>query len=358
MFPLEFPRRVLRRARPGEIVVDPFCGRGTTLYAAREAGLECHGTDVSRVAVAISRAKLAEATPEAVLETYDRLMEKADPQCVTPDSAFWQTAYHKKTLRTLCQLRQILLKESSSEESSAVSLLRALALGALHGPLNKGSTPSSYFSNQMMRTFAPKPDYAVRFWESRQMEVAPQSNVRDVLEKRANRLLRRMPERIERASVRNQDARRLSIPRLSRVGADWIITSPPYYGMRTYEQDQWLRHWFVGGPDLPDYSSGTALQHSSPDTFAAELALVWDKLGRYAHKRTKLVVRFGAIGSRSVDYDEILKKSLCKAKMNWRLITSLKAGQASDGRRQSVAMGKFGDSKSVTERDYYIRLVA
>jgi len=40
MFPLEYPLRVLRRhiaARP--TVVDPFCGRGTTLFAARKLGL-------------------------------------------------------------------------------------------------------------------------------------------------------------------------------------------------------------------------------------------------------------------------------------------------------------------------------
>jgi hypothetical protein len=34
MFPLDFPLAWLRRARPGEWVLDPFCGRGTTLYCA------------------------------------------------------------------------------------------------------------------------------------------------------------------------------------------------------------------------------------------------------------------------------------------------------------------------------------
>ena len=36
--------------------------------------------------------------------------------------------------------------------------------------------------------------------------------------------------------------------------ARWIVTSPPYYGMRTYLPDQWLRLCFLGGPDYVEYS--------------------------------------------------------------------------------------------------------
>lgn len=35
MFPLDFPYQHLLDAQPGEWVLDPFCGRGTTNYAAR-----------------------------------------------------------------------------------------------------------------------------------------------------------------------------------------------------------------------------------------------------------------------------------------------------------------------------------
>jgi len=40
MFPLDFPLDILRkRALPGDRVLDPFCGRGTTNFAARLVGL-------------------------------------------------------------------------------------------------------------------------------------------------------------------------------------------------------------------------------------------------------------------------------------------------------------------------------
>jgi hypothetical protein len=45
----------------------------------------------------------------------------------------------------------------------------------------------------------------------------------------------------------------------------WVITSPPYYGMRTYFSDHWLRNWFVGGPSDVDYRADDQLSHQSED---------------------------------------------------------------------------------------------
>ena len=44
MFPLEYPLRILRKHTGGDsVVLDPFCGRGTTIYAARMLGFESLG---------------------------------------------------------------------------------------------------------------------------------------------------------------------------------------------------------------------------------------------------------------------------------------------------------------------------
>ena len=353
MFPIDFPRRVLSRAKRGDVVADPYCGRGTTLYAARELGLEAHGTDISPVAVAISKAKLVHSTRRDVLRAYDRLLAAHPEPIDVPSSNFWALAYHPDTLRTLCRLREALLAADRPSEPAAVSHLRAIVLGALHGPLNTGATPSSFFSNQMMRSFAPKPDYAVRFWTARHM-VAPPSDVRAVIDKRAQRILQDVPRRVAMSSVKHLDARRFVVRRLARRPIRWVVTSPPYYGMRTYEVDQWLRTWFAGGPDRPGYNGTTQLSHQSPNDFAAELGRVWSRVGRYCDESTRVIVRFGAIGSRSADYDDILKTSLAMSTTGWRVRTSRPAGSAIDGRRQACHMGERGDSQTVAERDYYI----
>jgi hypothetical protein len=57
----------------------------------------------------------------------------------------------------------------------------------------------------------------------------------------------------------------------------WVVTSPPYYGMRTYLPDQWLRNWFLGGPSFVHYSSRTSdFEHSSPEYFTEQLNKVWN----------------------------------------------------------------------------------
>ena len=99
MFPLEYPVGIIRKhRRQSPVVVDPFCGRGTTIYAARKAGLHSYGFDVSPIAVAIARAKLASASAEGILRLAGVHCE-TEPQHI-PDQPFFRRAYSTKPLRS------------------------------------------------------------------------------------------------------------------------------------------------------------------------------------------------------------------------------------------------------------------
>mgnify|MGYP002348451527 FL=1 len=182
MFPLTFPLAILtRHGRQGDSVLDPFCGRGTTLYAARLRGMAACGLDSNPVAVAISRAKLANVAPVQMVRAAARILRKSVEPIEVPDGEFWRLAFSPAVLRDLCRLRQELLTDCRSDARRA---LRAIILGALHGPLTK--TTPSYFSNQCPRTFAPKPAYAVRFWKTRRL-LPPRVDVLGVIQRRAER---------------------------------------------------------------------------------------------------------------------------------------------------------------------------
>ena len=347
MFPLEYPLGILRKHQREEpIVCDPFCGRGTTIYAARYLGLPSWGVDASPIAVAIAKAKLAAAAVEDILDLATTLLNK-DAKHV-PDTEFFRRAYSKATLAKLCALREGLLNLRHATDESV--LLRAAALGCLHGPLTKSTETASYFSNQMPRTFASKPDYSVRYWKKKRL-AAPDVDILEVLKRKLSRI-KDLHERPEGASggVLCTDARRLPLRSNLQKQTSLVITSPPYYGMRTYVQDQWLRMWFLGGPETVDYHTGQQLDHNGQDTFVDELATVWKKLARSTAERVDLYVRFGSVPSTKSDARQLLKSSLEKAE-GWKLISVRHADDAHSGKRQADQMG--GDSEADSEYDFH-----
>lgn len=329
MFPLDFPLNILKRmAREGDLVLDPFCGRGTTNFAARLVGLRSLGVDASPVAAAITASKLVTTTVDDILEEARRILTEREARYI-PASEFWQWAFHPTVLDSLCRFREAFLEDCISASRIA---LRGIVLGALHGPRQK--TFPSYFSNQCPRTYAPKPAYASRFWQSRGLEPKV-IDVLAVIERRAKRYYEISSDvtgAVRLADSRTDGALR---PEAPETRFDWVITSPPYYGMRTYIPDQWLRNWFAGGPDTVDYTNRDQVVHSSPEDFATDLRQVWRNVENVCADDAKMVIRFGGIMDRRANPLDLIKSSLGGS--GWRITTIRDAGSATQGKRQADA---------------------
>jgi SAM-dependent methyltransferase len=75
-FPAKFiaqiPRTILSlfRVAPGTAVLDPFCGSGTTLLEAKNAGVDFVGVDLNPIAVLISKVKTDGLQPDALLNLH------------------------------------------------------------------------------------------------------------------------------------------------------------------------------------------------------------------------------------------------------------------------------------------------
>lgn len=346
MFPLDFPLRVLADASPEDWVFDPFCGRGTTLYAARLMGLSTVGIDANPVAAALAESKLATASPVAVIRRCKHLLTtNYEPQEV-PTGDFWRRCFSPSTLRDICALREQ-LRDSNSTPITV--LLRALVLGVLHGPLRVNEP--TYLSNQMPRTYAAKPKSAVRFWESKELE-APAVDVSDVVGRRARFTLAQLPPavcgdvRCGDSAVETSGVRR----RFS-----WVITSPPYYGMRTYLPDQWLRAWFLGADPVVDYGAEGQLPQSSEEVFVEGLARVWRAAAGKCLPGARLVIRFGALPSKDKDPAGLLSQSVRASRAGWVVDQIVAAGVPPRGRRQADQMNN-GAGDYVEEVDLYATL--
>jgi hypothetical protein len=345
MYPLDFPLSVLKRhGRRREWVLDPFCGRGTTNFAARLLGMPSFGVDSSPVAAALARAKLAYATPGRVVSCARAILSEGSIP-VVPSGEFWEWAYHPDTLVDVCRLREALLDCCLSPTRV---LLRAIILGALHGPQPKGRP--SYFSNQAPRTFAPKPRYAVNFWRARDLRPR-KANVLDVISERATRYLAVRPPDVDGSAVIADSRTEGTFDDVPAPA--WVITSPPYYGMRTYIPDQWLRSWFLGGTDFVEYTQPSMqLEHTGAEHFSGQLALVWKNIACRSTDRTRLVIRFGGIHARDAEPMDVLRSSL--ASSGWRIMTARATPDADTGRRQ-VRQFQASPKKSITEYDVYCR---
>jgi len=135
-----------------------------------------------------------------------------------------------------------------------------------------------------------------------------------------------------------------------------VVTSPPYYGMRTYGQDQWLRNWFLGGPAEINYAHPRAqMSHQSVEAFTYQLRKVWKNASRHATSNALLVCRFGAINDRDIDPVATIKNSLDQS--GWKLSTIRSADNANNGRRQAAQFGVGGSMRPRTEFDFYARRI-
>lgn len=343
MFPLSFPLRVIGRYHSQNgWIADPFCGRGTTNLAARLSGTPTFGMDSSPVAVAIAEAKLSRTTVGQIVRCARRVLQDDTPPQDLPRGRFWRRMYYPSVLDDICRFRESFMRNCRSDTRK---VLRALILGALHGPLTK--TVVSHLSNQSPRTYAPKPAYALRFWDERQLW-PPKVDVLEVVRVRAQRYLTQLPRCVS-GQIRLGDSRDSKDYPDIKIGL--AITSPPYYGMRTYMPDQWLRSWFLGGPSDIEYQRAPReIQHTSVEVFVSELRLVWKALATRATADAHLVVRFGSINDRDVDHVLLLKESLKDS--GWVLRTITEAGDANSGKRQARQF-RLADSLPRMEHDFY-----
>lgn len=348
MFPISFPLEQLKLYPAATRVLDPFCGRGTTIYAARLVGVPAVGVDVNPVAVAIAQAKLAKASLASVVGLARTLLSETAGE--VPQGEFWQWCFHSDTLQEIVTLRHKLL---GFKATPASELLRAVILGGLHGPRNVGEP--SYLSNQMPRTYASKPDYAVKFWQARDLRPVRIDTIA-VIRRRAERLLSELPPKAGGRIILGDAT--TSIAQM-RSKFDLIVTSPPYYGMRTYVSDQWLRAWFIGGPARVPYATATAGQitlQPSQRAFTSALAMTWRAVARRSHTGAKLAIRFGTIPSAKTDPEKMILASLRESAAGWAVRDVCPVQPSAKKNRQASQFGRAGTA--VSEVDITAELVA
>lgn len=245
-FKPQLPEFFIRRlTQPGEAVLDPFMGRGTTPVEASLLGRAAYGNDINPLSVLLTRPRLRVPAYAAVQKTLMSIDWTASVDVPEDLLVF----YHPETLRRICVLRQFLMQQAPLDEPNpdpVIDWIRMVAINRLTGH------SSGFFS-----VYSLPPNQAVSVESQRKInekrnQVPPPRDLISIILKKTRSLLR---DRIEAIT----DRFGLSVGaahdiRSIKDGAITLtVTSPPFLDVVQYADDNWLRCWFAG-IDVSDVS--------------------------------------------------------------------------------------------------------
>jgi hypothetical protein len=231
---------IARLTKPGDIVFDPFMGRGTTPLEAALQRRVPWACDVNPLSTMLALPRLTPPSPDQVR---DRLasIRHIDSEVQEDLLVF----YHVKTLQRIQGLRRY-FQERSTNLDSVDRWIRMVAINRL-----TGHSPG-FFS-----VYSMPPNQAVSLEKQRETnakrkQVPPPRDVDAIIVKKTKALLRDLTDsarhNLAAAHVGSKlivsDCRTLQKLPPGRVALS--VTSPPFLDIVDYAADNWLRCWFAG----------------------------------------------------------------------------------------------------------------
>ena len=330
MFPVSFAKKVVETMSPkGGAVIDPFCGRGTAPFVALASGRSSLGVDVNPVAWIFSQVKTSpEPNPENLLNRLDDLRTAVRSCDKKPENEFQKSAWSEDVLGFLNSARRILnWREDISDRT-----LMAFILVNLHGRASDG------ISNQMQKSRAMGPDYAIRWWKDRGMSPPDV----DPYEYFCNRIGWRyrhgiVDERKEAQIILGDSAAVLKDHQEKKF--DLLFTSPPYFGITDYRQDNWIRLWMLRqGDALPDWKRDKATVRK--DLYPQMLENVFSEASRVLKPRGTVWIRTDARDYTRQTTLDIIRKLWPRRKLYQRYDLPRKDTQTAHFGRESSKTGE------------------
>ena len=232
-----------RLTQPGDVVYDPFMGRGTSLVEAALMGRKTYGCDVNPLSRVLCEPRLA---PPSITEVARALaevdLEDGDP---SPDELL--VFYHPDTLRQICALRKHLLtKEALGTLTRADRWIRMVAVNRLTGH------STGFFS-----VYTLPPNQAVSSQSQakinvRRNQAPPRRDVKAIVLDKSRSLLRDCTAAVCARLHETAPHHRIVLgeasdtPQLRDGSVALVVTSPPFLDVVDYRTDNWLRCWFSG----------------------------------------------------------------------------------------------------------------
>ncbi|MDB6109723.1 MAG: methylase domain protein [Pedosphaera sp.] len=232
-----------RLTQPGDVVYDPFMGRGTTPVEAALLGRVPYGSDINPLSAVLTRPRLQPPTLDQVAARLAEINFNFAPEC--PEDLL--TFYHPDTLKEISALKHYLLDRRSRKALDPVDdWICMLALNRL-----TGHSPG-FFS-----VYTLPPNQAVSIKSQQKInadrkQIPPRRKVTALILKKSRKLLGDCDSAL-RATLATVAPRSLLLtrpasgtPEIPDASVSLVVTSPPFLDVVDYAGDNWLRCWFLG----------------------------------------------------------------------------------------------------------------
>jgi hypothetical protein len=286
---------------PGDLVYDPFTGRGTTIIEAAMTGRRVVSNDVNPLSRILTE-------PRLLLPTIDEIEHRLELIPLTPtgneehDLAMF---FHPQTLSGLVSLRNYLIaRRAAGTEDAADNWIRMVATNRL-----TGHSPGFFSVYTLPPNQATSRDRQVLINKKRKQSPEYRDIKRLILKKTTLLLKHISPEMREvmreigaSAQFIQGDARATSCIRADSVQI--TVTSPPFLDIVQYSSDNWLRCWFN---DLNDKAIGKAITMSRTlDEWSAVMGGVMAELFRITRPGGYVAFEVGEVRKGTIRLDETM----------------------------------------------------
>lgn len=232
-----------RLTQPGDVVYDPFMGRGTTLIEAALMGRQPYGCDVNPLSAILCEPRLR---PPALVEIEDTLaaVDFSDSGEMPEELLVF---YHEETLREISALRKYLLaRERADTLTGADRWVRMVAVNRL-----TGHSPGFFSVYTLPPNQAVSPRAQAKI-NARRNQQPGRRDVPGLIRRKSRALLTDVTPEVQCCLECAADRARIVIglssetPAIDDESIALVVTSPPFLDVVDYKSDNWLRCWFSG----------------------------------------------------------------------------------------------------------------
>lgn len=228
---------------PGDVVYDPFAGRGTTAIESALLGRNVIANDVNPISTLFTKSRLARistADVTARLEEIPKLPKVLDEYNL-------EMFYEAQTMAEILALREYLAERKQSQTYDFLDRwIEMVAMSRL-----TGHSPGFFSVYSLPPNQALSRERQIKINETRSQRPTYR-DTHHLITKKTKQLIsglspldaKRLEEAGEKAIFLNEDAAATSL--LDAGSVQLTVTSPPFLDVVQYAQDNWLRAWFLG----------------------------------------------------------------------------------------------------------------